>query len=154
MVKKAEVSDRARKSTKEGIAELTKGGLGSVEGVPGSDGEGEGLVGSRGIGDTGGDGHVVLNRLDDEVGAAVGGDDSGLVVELGREADDEVGVLGVESASSSVAVLCRRMRLGSASKFENDGKVELGDRKSDTHGCSRRRRWSGWCWGGREQPQR
>ena len=109
-------------------------GLGSVEGVPGGHGEGEGLVGGRGIGNTGGDGHVVLLGLDDEVGAAVGGDDAGLGVELGGKTDDEIRVLGVESASSSVAVLCRRsMRPKSAIKFMR----ELGAGRSEKRANSR-----------------
>lgn len=84
-------------------------GLGRVEGVPGADGEGHGLVERRSVRNTGGD--VLVDALHDNIFAAVRrrGDERSRE-ELGRETDDELRVLRVGAACAGTTVLYRKGR--------------------------------------------
>lgn len=78
----------------------------TLESVPGSDRDGEGVVERGGVGDLGHDGVVVLRVGDLDPRAAVGRDRAELGVVLEGKANDLVRVLVVLAASASAAVLC------------------------------------------------
>jgi hypothetical protein len=108
--RKESASDCVHPQTPCRKARLTKSGRSSIESVVGGHRKGKGAVGSGGVGDAGGHGHVVLLGDDDEVGSTVGGDGASVVVELVRETDDQVRVLGVKAARASVAIFCESRR--------------------------------------------